>query len=148
MVTKKNTTQSQVDVCKLKISCQDFKQELTDRIRKGEELLTRNVQNEKDYKELSFDYESWDGYNTELLEQRFNSPENKYVRSYNDAGAFRCFVLEESEDLIQTTKSFKTLIEHKINNLRSLSNKADLIPSERKNEEAKSDVIGSNKNAS
>jgi predicted nucleotide-binding protein len=128
MATRKNTTQSPARFIVLNISNQEFKQNLIERINIGEELYSRQIQNNGDYNKLESDCELWVDYNFEMLKQVFNYPDNDYMDSYNHAGySFLGQMGEVQNNPIQTKKN---LIGYKLENLKSLLNKADLIKSE------------------
>jgi hypothetical protein len=129
MATKSNQSQARVFV--LTISNEDFKQQLTDRITVGEELYSRQVQNQDELNKLKSDVKLWDDYNLEMLKQVFNYPDNDYMNTYDNAGySFIGQLGVVSNDLIQTEKNF---IKYKLENIKSLLNKADLIKSEKTN---------------
>jgi hypothetical protein len=68
---KKNTVQSQVRIFILNISKQKFKQNLTERINIGEELYSRQIQDEDGLNKLESDVKLWNDYNSEMLKQIF-----------------------------------------------------------------------------
>ena len=116
----------------LTISNNEFQSKLHDRITIGEELISRNVSNQEDYDKLKSDGDIWIDYNFEYLKQVFNNPENEYMDSYNHAGySFIDQLGEVPNDPIQTKRN---LINYKLNNLRSLLAKAELLKSEKTNQ--------------
>ena len=78
--------QPQARVFVLTISNEEFKQKLTERINIGEELFSRQIQNNDDLNKLESDVKLWNDYNFEMLKQVFNYPDNDYMNTYNNTG--------------------------------------------------------------
>jgi predicted nucleotide-binding protein len=131
MALKSNQPQTKVAV--LTISNEEFRQKLTDRINGGEELFSRPIQNNDDLKKLETDIKLWSEYNSEMLKQVFNYPDNDYMKSYNYAG-FNLFggiqFGKVENDPIATNKNH---VNYKVESLKSLLNKIDLFKSEKIN---------------
>jgi predicted nucleotide-binding protein len=123
MAIRQHITRTQARTFMLNINNNQFKHDLTERINIGEELYSRQIQNDKDYNKLENDCKLWDDYNSEMLKQVFNYPDNDYVVSYNR----RLGQIEVLNNPVQTQKN---LIHNKLENLKALLNKADLIKSE------------------
>ena len=67
---------------KLIISKSDFKSQIEERIQSGEELTKRSIQNSNDLELLQKDFRLWSDYNSELLKQSFDNPNNEYLKEY------------------------------------------------------------------
>lgn len=131
MATKRNTVQPEIRIFKLTISVDEFKNILKKEIEVGEEFLSRQVDNHDDLNKLKSEFDIWVDYNFEMLKQVFNYPDNDYKNSFNNAGyTFLGQMGEVRNNAIQTNRN---LIEYKLNNLKSLLAKAELIKSEKDN---------------
>ena len=107
-----------------------FKAELQERIVEGEELLKRNIQTVDDFEKLKSDYSSWHDYNLELLKQSFNEPYNEYRKSYDQVGSWGGLFLGGGRTSpAQELKEFNDKFNSKIDNLKKLVQKADLLKS-------------------
>jgi len=111
------------------ISHSEFGIKLSEQISKGEELLSRSIDREADFEELKADYKIWTDYNYELLKQSFNNISNEYVVAYKSAGY--SFMGQLGEVPNNPVKTEKNLIEYKLENLKSLQSRANLIKSEK-----------------
>lgn len=112
----------------LTISNSDFKEKLSDRIKLGEELFDIQIQTNEELEKLELESRIWSEYNFEFLQQIFNRSDNEYMASYNKAGySFIGQMGEVENDPVQTKKN---LIKYKLDNLRSLLSKSDLIKSD------------------
>jgi predicted nucleotide-binding protein len=121
MVTKKNSTQTTSNMTVLTICKEDFQKKLSDRISIGDELYNRNIYTSSELDSLESDFNIWNDYNLELLKQVFNHPNNEYANSYNQSGY---------SFMGQIGEGPKELIEYKLNNLKSLLSRSELIKSE------------------
>jgi predicted nucleotide-binding protein len=128
MATKRETASSQLSPDCLIINKQDFKNQINDRITIGEELFSRQVTSNDGYDRLKNDVDIWSDYNFELLKQVFNNQTNNYMQSYIDAGYTFLGQMGVIENNPVQTK--KNLIAYKLNNLKSLLAKADLLRSD------------------
>lgn len=86
MATRKNNLPTEPKIIFLTISNEEFRTKLIDRIKIGEELHSRQVQNDIEFKKFKSDCDIWTDYNFELLKQVFNHTENVYMDTYNHAG--------------------------------------------------------------
>ena len=66
----------------------EFKKELDNRLELGKELMERTISNRDELGKAKSDFSSWDDYNTELLKQSFDRPNNDYHRDYTYSGMF------------------------------------------------------------
>ena len=109
----------------LTISQADFKSRLEKRIEIGEELKARKINSNNEYEKLTSDFNIWDDYNHEMLKQVFDVHKNEYSDSYDHAGfTFMGQMGEVQGNPIQTKKN---LIDYRLNNLKSLLAKAELL---------------------
>lgn len=124
----KKTSPNDRESSVLVISKSDFKDAIEERIAQGEELLKRNVQTVDDLEELKSQYSLWNDYNRELLKQSFNQPENEYQKTYEGAGAWLGFTLNQVPPA-QQLKDFIEKFKRKIEELRKLTLKVNLLKS-------------------
>lgn len=133
MATKRNAnlTNDNELTCLIK-SKSEFKSEVQKRIDIGEELLIRNLQSIQDFEKLKQDYNSWHDYNLEMLKQLFNKPFNEYRNAYDGAGTWDGIFLGGSSQADQV-KEFMSKLNNKVNNLKALVQKTDLLKSSEPN---------------
>jgi len=128
MAQRKNTTQTPKETALLTISNSDFVGKLENRIEIGEELFNRSITNQNELTTADSDYKLWSDYNFEMLKQVFNIEINDYMDSYNHAGyTFMGQMGEVQGDPVQT---FKNLVKYKLDNLKSLLTRAELLKSQ------------------
>lgn len=128
MAQKRSPVQSTHMVTALIINREDFKKEISKRIDLGEELINRIISTNNDFESLESDYKFWNDYNSEYLQQSFNVPKNEYRSAYTSAGyhAFGQFGEVPNNPYL----TFKNLLKYKIDNLKILLGKSDLLRSE------------------
>ena len=126
-------------------SPETFKTELEGQIRKGKELslndlaprysryyfypsgskeipIQKKEMSEKEKQSLE-DFHSWSDYNSELLKQSFNVPNNEYLRDYNNSG-LRIYLHGD----VDWIKNAKEELSQKITYLQRLIEKLPLLP--------------------
>ena len=128
--------------------CEQFKQTLEQRIELGKKLfeikVTRNAvpygayghgmyngyvsQEERQYNKQEIEafkkeFNKWSDYNSELLKQAFDNPENEYRREYDVAGA--AIILMGNEDVME---DYYNRIKERIAVLERLIEKLPLLP--------------------
>ena len=130
----------------LTMPADEFQSALENRIALGKELLnikvTRNTipygmsgyaglgyvsQEERQYNKQEIEafkkeYKKWTSYNSELLKQAFDIPENEYKREYDDAGEI---ILVGHEDVME---EYHKKINRKIAALERLIDQLPLLP--------------------
>ncbi len=106
-----------------------FKEELQERIILGDELLKTNIQTMDDFEKLKKEFSSWHDYNLELLKQSFNDPYNEYRKHYDEVGAWGGFFLGGRTSPAQEVKEFIDKFNAKVDNLKKLVQKTDLLKS-------------------
>ena len=121
---------------KLLIEKDEFKNQIVDRISKGQELCSFSVRqvnsfnhysrNKVEYDETEknnffSEYNKWNNFNLELLKQSFDSPNNEYKNEYENAP----FDLFFSEDIVNSQKNN---IKKQITILESFIERLSLIP--------------------
>ncbi len=127
-MAKRNIETDTLKITSLTIDRNEFKNILEQRIKIGEELYSRTIKNDAEFRDLESNFEIWTEYNFEFLKQSFNSPNNEYMDSYNRSGySFLGQMGEVYNDVVQSKRN---LIEYKLKNLKTLFAKADLLKSE------------------
>lgn len=125
MTTIKNTTQTHKETATLNISNADFAGKLEKRIEIGEEIFNRNILTEQELTTAKSNYRLWTDYNLEMLKQVFSIEKNDYMGSYDHAGySFLGQIGEVQGNPLQT---FKNLVNYKLDNLKSLLTRAELL---------------------
>ncbi|MDY0904072.1 nucleotide-binding protein [Pedobacter sp. CFBP9032] len=125
-MAKRSTQSEQVPTELLKDKAV-FKKEIQERITKGEEILNMVVNNSDDFKKMKNEYSSWTDYNNEFLKHAFNNSSNEYRKAYDYAGFGPFGSLSNGQDAITEQRD---TIEYKIDNLRKLVAKVDLLKSQ------------------
>lgn len=106
-----------------------FKEELQERIILGDELLKTNIQTMDDFNKLKKEFSSWHDYNLELLKQSFNEPYNEYRKHYDEVGTWGGIFLGGRTSPAQEVKEFIDKFNAKVDNLKKLVQKTDLLKS-------------------
>jgi predicted nucleotide-binding protein len=106
-----------------------FKDVLANRIQIAEEILNRQIQTRPQLEEAKQNYYDWDDYNSELLKQSFNNEYNEYKTDYDRVNQFFGLVVGGNRQRDEL-KEFKDKVQNKINNLKQLVAKVELIKSE------------------
>lgn len=120
-----------------------FKEEVNKRIVIGEEIAGRQIQTNRQLEQARQDYYDWNDFNSELLKQSFNNPNNEYKQHYDNVNQKFIFV---SKSPAEELGEFIEDVKNKVNSLRQLVAKLDLIKTEIKEPTiAKSSAASSNK---
>jgi len=128
MATRKNTPQAPKETAILTISNADFVSKLGKRIEIGEELFNRSISTQNELSTANSDYKLWTDYNFEMLKQVFNIEINDYMDSYNHAGY--TFLGQMGEVQGNPIQTFKNLVKYKLDNIKSLLTRAELLKSQ------------------
>jgi predicted nucleotide-binding protein len=104
-----------------------FKEQLIARIRLGEEICNRPIQTNTQLAESWQEHSDWNDYNSELLKQSFNKENNEYKKDYDEVNFFYGLLHDKQRSDIE---EFREKTQNKINILKKLIAKVDLIKSE------------------
>ena len=115
---------------KLIISKSDFKSQIEERIQSGEELTKRSIQNSNDLELLQKDFRLWSDYNSELLKQSFDNPNNEYLKEYDDRGSWIGLYSDYRRDPSKAVQDSFEKVEKKLEELTMIHSKISLIKSE------------------
>jgi predicted nucleotide-binding protein len=129
MATRKNTTPPPKETAMLIISNADFVSKLEKRIEIGEELFNRTISTQDGLTTANSDYKLWTEYNFEMLKQVFNIENNDYKSSYVNAG-YNMMVGQLGEVQGNPGQSFKNKVKYKLDNLKSLLTRTELLKSQ------------------
>jgi predicted nucleotide-binding protein len=129
MTTRKNTTAQPRETVILTISNVEFVSKLEKRIENGEELFNRTISTQDELATANSDYKLWSEYNLEMLKQVFNIENNDYKSSYDNVG-YSIMVGYLGEVQGDPVQSFKNKIKYKLDNLKSLLTRAELLKSQ------------------
>jgi predicted nucleotide-binding protein len=131
MATRKPKQVEQVKTPTLLVVGKDyFKDVLATRIQIAEEIVDRQIQTRPQLDEAKQNFYDWDDYNSELLKQSFNNEHNEYKTDYDRTNQFLGMFLGGGNSQRDELKEFKDKVQNKINNLKQLVAKVDLIKSE------------------
>jgi len=121
------------EASKLVVDKEWFKKQLEERIELGNQIFCRNILFPTDLKQAKSEYDSWNNYNSELLEQSFNNPHSKYREDYDKKFSTVTILYNDDGQLfLQSISQFQSNLEDKLNSLRNLMNKIDLLKSDLK----------------
>jgi predicted nucleotide-binding protein len=113
-------------------SKQIFQGELSERIKEGQKIIADRIENDTDFINAKRHFSEWTDYNMELLKQSFNIQLNEYQQSYKGAGGligFRTISKSSIRKPGQDLSDFISKVQAKIDNLKKLHNKVDLLKS-------------------
>lgn len=128
MATRKNKIQTPKEHAILNASTSEFSTNLEKRIEFGEEIFNRSISNQEELRLANSDYKVWTEYNYEMLKQSFNIENNDYMKSYDDAGY--TFMGQMGEVLGNPIETHKNLVKYKLDDLKSLFTRAELLKSQ------------------
>lgn len=121
-------------ITKLKKQKAVFEKDLEDRIAIGESIIEDRIENDEDFGNAQSQFSEWTDYNLELLKQSFNHPANEYWRSYDNCtqtvGLTMAVLGGARQKPNQDLVNFLRRVELKLDNLKKLKNKIDLLNSE------------------
>jgi predicted nucleotide-binding protein len=104
-----------------------FKEEVNKRIVLGEEIYNRKIQTNRQFEQARQDYYDWNDFNSELLKQSFNKPNNEYKERYDNRNHKYVYVSKSPAEELQ---EFIEDVKNKVNNLKQLVAKLSLIKTE------------------
>lgn len=116
-----------VQPTKLTTDKEKFKSQLQDRIKIGEEILSRPINTQADLDKSEQDYHSWDDFNVELLKHAFNKENNEYKDSYASVNNALLYSLGGPSSKAEEVREHQECIRKKINNLNQLIAKTELL---------------------
>lgn len=149
MATKRSRQITEPTPTQLIVGKEYFKEALAERIVLGEEILKRQIQTKPQLDKSEKDVSDWNDYNSELLKQSFNDPNNEYKHGYDQVNSFYgMFNRGLNKNILE---QFREKLENRLTNLKQLYAKVDLIKSEVPNKtvtltETKDDSDGHSKN--
>lgn len=108
----------------------EFETALDKRISIGDELYGREIKTAEDFSTLRTDYSNWNDFNSEYLKHAFNKEYNEYKKGYDDAGIFSgMFLSGRQKSPVDELNDFKKRINTKLDNLKKLRLKTELLKS-------------------
>jgi predicted nucleotide-binding protein len=113
-------------------SRQEFKEALEKQIGIGEEILKGQIKTTDEFGNARQVYSDWNSYNSEFLKQVFNKEYNEYKKDYDDAGTFAWGAIiagGRQETPSEQLEKFRNRVSAKVDNLKKLKAKADLLKS-------------------
>lgn len=120
----------------------EFNQMLENRIEIGEELFKRDIVTHENFDELRKDFSNWNEYNSEYLKHAFNKDFNEYKKSYDNVGSINVFFIGgQKETPAQELKKFKEKIGTKLDNLKKLRLKSELLKTNTFNRVVEAEII-------
>lgn len=122
MAQRKNS-----EITKLIVKKDYFKKQLEERITIGEKFISIPIQTYPQLEKSREEYYQWNDYNSELLKQSFNNEDNEYKKSYDNANWSPISFIGGNRDEV---KDFRDDVQNKINNLKKLISKLDLLKTE------------------
>jgi predicted nucleotide-binding protein len=109
---------------RLRISTEEGRNRLAERIKIGSEFKTEPIQSKEKLNGLKNEYYKWDDYNKELLRQMFTNSElsDEYSRNIG------IYLLEGDTSLEKEIRDFYSDVDRKLHRLDSISERLELIP--------------------
>lgn len=124
MARKKTTNEIKVPL-ELLVSKEEAKAKLAERIDKGNEIKSTQINSGQDLDVVRNSYDKWDSFNTALLKTQFSSEE--LADEYSSwIGGGVIFLYEKS--LVEQVRDFHKDIDSKIHRLDSIIERIELIP--------------------
>lgn len=114
------------EVSKLVIDKEEFKQQLEERIKLGNQIFCRNILFPTELEQAEMDYVDWDDINRELLKHAFNNPESEYLVSYLSTFAVLGNWIRPTP-FTEQLENFKNKLNEKLQALKRLINKIPLL---------------------
>lgn len=108
---------------------EEFNRILDERIAIGDEIFNRQITTQEAFKTNREDFSNWNDYNSEYLKHAFNKEYNEYKKGYDDAGSFSFGFIGGRTSPAQELKEFKDKVNYKLDNLKKLRAKTDLLKS-------------------
>jgi len=127
MAKRTTSTSGEVHKDVLIKSREQFKDELDKRLEIGAEILKKQITNSTELAASQDEFNSWDDYNTELLKQSFDRPNNDYHKEYTYTGFFFGTLGGSRPSLPEMIHDLKSDIEKKYGRLKQIRDKVDLI---------------------
>lgn len=125
MARRPNAPAASQAPARLEIPREEAKANLLTRVALGEELSQRSVNSTAMLDELRAEYRRWTEYNAEMLRRIFSSTE--YQLEYDRAGFIGAMVIGYGQPFSEKVSDFREGVVLKINKLRSLAERLDLI---------------------
>ena len=104
----------------------DFSQKINSQITVGKEMLAHQITSHEAFETLKNDISKWSDYNTELLKQSFNNPDNEYLNEYKSIRFLDSFI--GVHYLSKEVERYKKRVSKYILGIEKIINKVDLIP--------------------
>lgn len=108
----------------LKVSQDDARTRLVERIAKGRDLKTRSIESAEDFETLNGDYKKWDSFNVELLSRMFTTDE--FSEEYSHWGVMMARFHEPS--IREKLQELNENVDKKCLRLDSIVERLELIP--------------------
>lgn len=112
----------------LLVAIEEFKDNLSQRIELGEEIYARKVTSQDEFDSLREEYNLWNDYNSEYLKQSFNNEHNEYKDRYDKCAMFVGLSNRGQTPQVKL-ENFKESVNKKVNSLKQLLAKSDLLKS-------------------
>ncbi len=126
MATAKPASKSIPERTLLMVEKENFHDQLAERIQLGEALLAIRLNTPKELTEARESYSIWNGYNSELLKNAFNNPNNEHKKSYDSVNSYSMVSIYESVDPVE---EFQRNISKKILCIKQLLAKIPVMQS-------------------
>jgi predicted nucleotide-binding protein len=129
---KKNMNQKTNPETVLVKSKSQFRSEILKRIEIGNDLLESPINENRNFGLLRDEFNSWNGYNLELLKQSFSIEHNSYRKEYADAGQWsgvRMRAVGVPSDPNEPVRKLVAMIKAKLKSLKNLEQKIEILKS-------------------
>ncbi|MFT3886467.1 MAG: nucleotide-binding protein [Flavobacteriales bacterium] len=108
---------------------EEFNRVLDERIAIGDKIFNRQITTQEAFKTNREEFSNWNDYNSEYLKHAFNKEYNEYKKIYDDAGSFSFGFIGRQISPAQELKEFKDKVNYKLDSLKKLRAKTNLLKS-------------------
>jgi predicted nucleotide-binding protein len=130
MTKRQQQATSNESPTQLIISKEEFNKNLDDRIAIGNEIYDLPLNSIDALEKNKEEFSNWNDYNSEYLKHVFNKEYSEYKKKYDNAGNFAFVIIGGgSTSLYEEIKEFKDKVNSKLDNLKKLRAKTDLLKS-------------------
>lgn len=126
-MAKRTNAKTEVHKDALTKSHEQFKNELDKRLEIGARLLAKQISNQEELAKSNKEFSVWDDYNSELLKQSFDRPNNDYHRDYTRSGGIFLGTMGHRPTFSELVQDHNGDINKKQSRLQKIRDKVDLI---------------------
>ena len=122
-----------IEAIYLTVDKAQFKLKVAERLKLGQEFLSREVKNEQEYNNRWDEFIDWDQYNNELIKMAFNRPDNSYADDYKRELSFDSAIFPgtyKEPTFQEKVESNRVEMGYQVRKLKWFHDKIDLLKSD------------------